>query len=73
MWKKIGNIFRMAMRFCYTKHGQVCWNCGADCGFNSVVSMHLFWCDDCHKKWGYLNGSGLIVDWRGIGRKKIVR
>ena len=67
VYKKLGNIFRTMMRLCYTKHGRICWNCGQDCGFDSVISHGLFWCSDCHRKWGHIR-EPFKVNWKGIGK-----
>lgn len=67
IYKKLGNMFRMMMRLCYTMHGHICWNCGQDCGFDSIISHKLFWCSDCYQKWGNIK-EPFKVSWKGIGK-----
>ena len=63
---KLGNFFKCLMRYCYSKAGGVCWNCGCDCGFDSIISHGLFWCTHCHNRWGWIK-KPFKISWRGIG------
>lgn len=65
---KIGKFFRLLMRFCFIKAGDVCWNCGSKCGMDSTISYKLLWCTECHQRYYYiLRDHKLNVGVRGIG------
>lgn len=44
----IGNIFKRISRVIYHLAGGICWYCGKDAGFNSVITRGRFWCECCY-------------------------
>lgn len=71
---RLGDFFRKLSRFFYSHSTGVCWNCGARCGMNSVVTRGLLWCDNCYLQWKpYIPNRDFLFGWRyGIGYSRRV-
>lgn len=51
---KLGTFFQKVARFFFNRVSGVCWNCGANCGFNSTMARGYLWCNHCFDRWQFV-------------------